>query len=247
MAMRKRSVLLAGLAAVGLSVALNGSQYESTDRAIRLRFPDAADLSGLSIQYFLVGPFGGFGSFVRTRPDVREYSLDTWRGGQRAATVKVIIYCRGYGPVLLTESALADRRVGTLSIKLEPLKSVPLSGKVISTPVPRDLRIEAVYLAHWAHKFFGITDGAVASFMVDTTKVAADGSFALRVPDFAHDPVTTSFGDGLWRGEIRLIAREMASENIPYQLEEVQQAGQPASLSIAAEYPQDLMLVGIPR
>jgi hypothetical protein len=245
--MRKRSLFLAGLAAVGLSVALNGSQHESTERVIRLRFPNGADLSGLSIQYFLVGPFGGFGSFVRTSPDVREYSVDTWRGGQQASTLKAIIYCRGYRPVLLTESALAERRVGTVSIGLEPMGWLPLSGRLIAVPAPTDLKIEAAYLAYWAHKFFGITDGEVPSFTVDTTKVAADGSFALRVPDFAHDPVATSFGDGLWRGEIRLVAREMGSGNIPYQLEEVQQAGQPVRLSIAAEYPRDLLLVGIPR
>ena len=204
-------------------------------------------MAGLSIQYFLVGPFGGFGSIVRTRPDVREYSLETWRAGQQATTLKAIIYCRGYRPVLLTESGLAERRVGTVSIKLEPLGWLPLAGRLISVPAPTDLRIEAAYLAHWAHKFFGIADGAVPSFTVDTTKVAADGSFALRLPDLAHDPVATSFGDGLWRGEIRLVVREEGSGNIPYQLEEIQQAGQPVGLPIAAEYPQDLVLVGVPR
>ena len=84
--MRKRSLFSAGLAVVGLSVMLNGSQHESTERAIRLRFSDAADLSGLSIQYFLVGPFGGFGSFVRTRPDVTVF-IGTWRS-QQASTLQ---------------------------------------------------------------------------------------------------------------------------------------------------------------
>ena len=78
-----------------------------------------------------------------------------------------------------------------------------------------------------------------------TTKVAPTAHSHCML--FAHDPVATSFGDGLWRGEIRLFAREMGTGNMPYSLEEVQQAGQPASLAIAAEYPQDLVLVGIPR
>lgn len=245
--MRKRSVFLAGLAAVGLSVALYGSQRESVERAVRLRFPEGPDLSGLSIQYFLVGPFGGFGSFVRTSADVREYAIDTWSEGQQASTLKVIFYCRGYRLVLMNEAALAERRVGTVSIGLEPLGSLPLSGRLIAVPAPTNLKIEAVYLASWAHKFFGIADGMVPSFTVDTTTVAADGSFTLRVPDFAHDPVVTSFDEGPWRGEIRLVAREIGSGNTPFQLEEVQQVDQPFGLSIAARYPQDLQLVGIPK
>ncbi len=242
-----RSLLVAGLAAAGLAVVLSGSQEESSQRAIRLRFPDRVDLTGLSIRYQITGLFGGYGSYIRTRPDVREYAIDTWSRGVQAATLKAMIYCPGYRIVLLTESALVGRRVGPISIAFEPLGWVPLSGRVTSVPSTKDVRVEAVYLAHWGHEFFGILDGPVQSFTVDTTKVAADGSFALRVPDFAHDPVTTSFGDGSIRGEIRVVAREAETGNIPYSLEEIERAGQPVSLPIAAEYQRDLVLVGVPR
>jgi hypothetical protein len=129
-----RSLLVVGLAATGLAVVLSGSQEESSQRAIRLRFPDRADLTGLSIRYSMTGSFGGYGSFVRTRPDVREYAIETWRGSQPAATLKAIIYCPGYRMVLLAESELAGRRVGPVSIALVPLGWVPLSGRVTSVP-----------------------------------------------------------------------------------------------------------------
>ena len=241
-----RSLLVAGVAATGLAVVLSGSQEETSQRAIQLRFPDRADLTGLSIRYYMTGLFGGYGSFVRTRPDVREYAIETWRGGLQAGTFKAIIYCPGYRTVLLTESALAGRRVEAISVALEPLGWVPLSGRVTSVPTTKDLSVEAVYLPFWAQEFFGILDGPVPRFTVDTTKVAADGSFTLRVPDFAHDPVTTAVGDGKMRGEIHVVAREAQSGNTPYALEQIERAGQPVSLPIAAEY-QDLILVGVPR
>jgi hypothetical protein len=94
--MRRRTLFLAGFVAVALCVGVSGSQNESSERFIRLRFPDRADLAGLSIRYFIEGPFGGFSNFVRTTPNVREYALETWRGGQPARTLKAIIYCPGY-------------------------------------------------------------------------------------------------------------------------------------------------------
>ena len=231
---------------VGIAAVLNASQNESSERAIRLRFPDRADLTGLSIRYSLVGPFGRFDSFVRPQPDVREYALDTSYRGQQATTLKAVIYCPGYRIVLLTEPALAARRIGTVSIALEPLGWVPLSGRLVSVPAPENLSIEVVYLAHWEHAFSGLADGAVASFTVATSKVAADGTFALNVPDLARDPVVTSFSEGQ-RGVLRLIARETATRNIPYALEEIQQAGQEVDLPVAAEYPRDLLLVAVRR
>src|SRR5688572_20704414 len=97
------------------------------------------------------------------------------------------------------------------------------------------------------HTFFGIADGPVASFTVAASKVAADGTFALNVPDLARDPVVTSFSEGLLRGVLRLIGRETETGNIPYGLEEIQQAGREVNLPVAAEYPRDLLLVAVPR
>lgn len=245
--MQRQPLFLACLAVVGFAVGLGGFQNESSEQAIRLRLPDRADLTGLSIQYFLEGPFGGFGSFVRTDPGVREYALETWRGGQPATTLKAIIYCPGYRIALLRESALAGRRIGTLPIGLEPLGTIPLSGRLTSVPAPQRLTIEAVYFAYWGHRFFGITDGRVASFTVATSKVAADGAFALNVPDFARDPVVTSFPEGPLRGSLRLIGREAESGNIPFVLEEIRQAGQEITFPVAPEYPRDLLLVAIRR
>jgi hypothetical protein len=181
----------------------------------------------------------------RTKPDVREYILETWREGQQATMFKAIIYCPGKRILLLTRSAHSGGLVGTISIELEPLDWVPLSGRLVSVAAGRDLNVEAVYLAHWGHAFFGILDGPVASFTVATTKVAADGTFALNVPDFAHDPVVTSFDERAGRGVLWLAVP--AAGNASYRLEEIHQAGREFGLPIAAEYPRDLLLVAVPQ
>jgi hypothetical protein len=230
---------------IGLAiVTLDGSQAVTSARGVRLRFPDRADLRGLAIQYQLVGSFGGYGSFLRTSPDVREYVVETSRDGQAATTLKAIIYCPGYRIVLVNESDLQSRR--SVLIDLKPLGSVPLSGQLVSAPIPLDLNIEAVYLAYWSHSFFRIADGAVAQFTVATSKVAPDGSFSLNIPDLARDPVVASFPEGPERGEIRLIPRESGTGNIPYLLE-IHNAERNFHLPVAAEYPRDLLLVGAPR
>src|SRR5256885_1108215 len=106
---------------IGLAiVTLDASQAVTSGRIVRLRFPDRADLRGLSIQYYLVGSFGGYGSFLRTSPDVREYVVETSRDGQQATTLKAIIYCPGYRFVLVNESELESHRSHTLSIDLRP-------------------------------------------------------------------------------------------------------------------------------
>jgi len=245
--MGKPSVLLVTVLCSALIVGLDGSQGRTTERSVRLRFPDRADLTGLSIQYYLVGSSGRLGGLVHTAPDNREYVVETSQQGEQSNSLKAIVYCPGYRLVLLNESDLSSRQSGAISIDLKPLGWVPLSGWLISGPIPRDLNIEATYLAHWGHPFFGIADGAVASFTVATSKVALDGSFLLNIPDFARDPVVTSFQEGPMRGELRLIARESGTQNIPYALEEVQNPERDVNLPVAAEYSRELLLVGVPR
>jgi hypothetical protein len=87
----------------------------------------------------------------------------------------------------------------------------------------------------------------VASFTVATSKIAADGTFDLHVPDFARDPVVTSFGGGFSRGVLRLVPRETQAGNIPYVLENVQQPGREVALPVSEEYSRDLLLVAVSR
>ena len=129
-----------------------------------MRFPEGVDLTGLSINYFLSGPFGGYGTFVRTNPSVREYVLETSHDGQPAKSIKAIIYCPGYQTVLFTREGPWDASSDTVNVALVPLSSVPLAGRVTGIADPEGLLLEIRYAAFWSHAFFGIYDGAVVSF-----------------------------------------------------------------------------------
>jgi hypothetical protein len=227
-----------------LVVAAQGRR-PSIDNTFLLRFPRTVDTTGLSISYFLTGPFGGYGSYVRTKSNVREYVIETLYEGKSAKTLKAIIYCPGYGVELLSASPLTVPSGISPFVELKTLPSIPLSGKVV-LPKGRSVtspKIEVVYSAYWSHQFFGISDGAVITFKVASTDVAEDGSFSIMVPDFTRDPVVTSFEK---KGVLRLMAREPNTGNMPYILERAEQPGRGAELVIAAEYDGELILYAKP-
>jgi hypothetical protein len=183
--------------------------------AVHLRFADGPPLRGLTIDTYMTGPFGGRGEYVKTRPDVREYTIDTGE----ATTFRAIVYCPGYEFALL----------GTMddaTIALRPLPSLPLRGHVISLAHPEAYTIEAVYYTPWSHDFFGMLDGMVASFVVASAPLAADGSFALALPDLQRDPAAKG------RGAFTLLIRNTKTWNIAGRKE----------LPIAAEYPRGVMI-----
>jgi len=201
-----------------LLVAIVVAAAASACAQLRLEFAEGPVLRGLQINSYLTGSFGGLGDWVRTRADVREYTIDA----DGAKTFKAIVYCPGYEFVLLD-------RPGREVIRLRPLRSLTLSGHVISAAHPERLTIEVVYLAEWEHEFFGILDGLVSSFAVASTPLASDGSFTLTLPDLLHDPIVGARKD---RGSFTLHVRETKGWNL---------VGS-TTLELAAEYPRDLMV-----
>lgn len=103
-------VLVMALSAACLAVVLDGSQSVSSERVMRLRFPNAADLQSVSIHYLLKGPFGGYGNFGRLHLNSREYLLETWHKGQPGTTLKAIVFCPGYRIVRSSASSTAPCR-----------------------------------------------------------------------------------------------------------------------------------------
>lgn len=209
------------------------------DDAFRLRFAKDVDTAGLSIQYFLTGPFGGYGGSVRTRPKVWDYAIDTSYEGQPARHLKAIIYRPGYGVRLI--DAPLPAVPAAVRVELEPLPSTRLSGRIVRPEggAAKNFKLEIIYLALWGHEFFGITDGPVSAFRVAAAEVPGDGSFAITVPDFTRDPAVGALKG---RGMFRLVAREPKTGNEAYTLERAGEAGRAAMLEIGAEYGEGLLL-----
>ena len=239
--MRTRASLLALAVTVSLTAALAGFQ-SPTSATIRLRLPDGIDLTGLGIRYYLTGPFGGFGGFVQTDPKTREYGIDLTRQGKLAGSFKAVIYRPGSRFVLLRESVTEGLAARTLSIDLEPLGSIPLTGEIILVRPVLGLSIHGTYLANWGHDFYGIVDGFVDQFPVGTTEIEKDGSFTLNVPDFMRDP-TVAAHTGYSRGSFLLEVYQTGTGNRVYRLEEVARPGRSAEIPVASDYSRSVQLV----
>ena len=219
-----------------------GRQDFRASGSIRLTVPEAIDMADVSILYLLTGPFGAYGSFVRTRPTVREYDIDASQAGRPADKLRAIIYCPGYRTVLLTESRFDNGPPRVVPIELEPLGWIRLAGRVTdAVAAPQPLAIEVTYLAVWSHPFFGIADGAVASYVVASTELKPDGSFETMVPDLAHDPAVARYA-GNERGFLQLLARDPQTGNIAYFLKARESPSQ-IGLPIATVYPGELQFM----
>src|SRR5215475_9163040 len=167
-----------------------------------IRLPSTIDTTGLQINYFITGGFGGYGGFVRTKSGLHAYVIETSYENKPAETLKIIVYCPGYGMELINVPSLAASSDDGAYVSLKPLPSVQVSGRIAAPEgsARKDFKIEVSYLARWDHEFFGIADGIVTSVKLTTAGVRGDGSFSVTIPDFARDPALDSFRD---KGVIR--------------------------------------------
>jgi hypothetical protein len=216
------------------------AQSFSGGQSFLLRLPSAVDTTGFHISYFMTGDFGGFGGFVRTKPNLHGYVIDTSYENKPASTLKIIVYCPGYGIELLNLPSLSDLSDMSSSVRLKPLPTAHLSGKIVTPEgdALKDFKIEVIYWAHWKLEFFGIGDGAVSPFKLASADVSRDGSFSVAIPDFTRDPAIAPFME---KGMIGLRARDPRTGNLAYRLESAQRPGIDAELEVSTKYNELLL------
>src|SRR5262245_25936763 len=226
---------IVALAFLPVSIGRAQAQRNPDSHSFLLRLPASVDTTGLNISYYITGAFGGFGGYVRTKPNVRDYLIEASYENRPAQTLKIIIYCPGYGIKLIDVSSLADSSSRSAAVELEPLPSVSLTGKIVAPEGRnrRNFKMEVEYLAFWVQEVFGIADGMVASFKVASADVKHDGVFSIAVPDFARDPAIASFKE---KGALTLRARDPKTGNAAYTLESADRPGRVAKLGVAAKY-----------
>lgn len=201
----------------------------------RIHLPEAVDTKDLEITYYLLGPFGGYGSFVRTKAGVHEYEIDTSYERKPARSLKAVIYCPGYRMETLNYPSLADLREQSAEIRLKPLAAIPFSGKVL-LPVrlrAAEVRVEVSLAASWECEFFGLMDCLYAPYKVTSAEVAEGGRFSVMLPDLAHDPV---FGSYKRPGEFIFTVSEHKSGKRLFWLRPEGGSGVNGRIPVAARY-----------
>ena len=71
------------------------------------------------------------------------------------------------------------------------IPSVALRGQIfpVSLTQEQPTEVEVQYVASWSHKFFGIYDGAVATFRLGGAVPDRDGKFTFELPAFYRQEV----------------------------------------------------------
>jgi hypothetical protein len=177
-----------------------------------IRLPPEIRSEQVQARYFLTGPFGGLGSFLKAEPEQNVYLIGTSVNHQAAETLKVILYAPGCQIVTIDVPSLSESEK-TEEIPCEDLPSITFNGRV-ELPEPlrtRPYEVEIKYMAYWAHDFFGIAEGMVSSFHLARVTPDEGGAFQVLLPNFTKDAVTESFHRN---AGLQFIARERDTGNI---------------------------------
>jgi hypothetical protein len=88
------------------------------------------------VRYFLTGPFGGYGAFVRGAEADGTYRIPLTQNGKPANTLKAILYARGCQFSLISMD-LATTPTRSAMFECLPLSTITLSGQVSPPPSGR--------------------------------------------------------------------------------------------------------------
>jgi hypothetical protein len=110
--------------------------------------------------------------------------------GKAATAIRMIVYAKGCEIQTFVIPLAGDSRVNR-EFRCQPVATVRLSGRIVPDELVRDNNAELVvlYMAYWAHEFYGITDGPVTEFRLATVAPRANGKFQLELPCFSADTV----------------------------------------------------------
>jgi hypothetical protein len=179
--------------ALGVSVAL--SLIAQGKEGLIIELDPNIRPDSVHVDYFLEGGFGAYGDFTdRTKASDQELFVPIYLDGQRATSLKAVVYAKGCE---LATFVLDPLPPGSSRVRFECYKlgAVWLKGVVTGYPRPSELTVRLRYLADWSHAFFGILDGAVLSLAIAEVVPDRAGRFAVEVPDFANDGVSKSHKD----------------------------------------------------
>jgi hypothetical protein len=198
---------------------------------VLLTLPSGVASETVQIDYFLTGPFGGYGGFVRAERNIASYDIEPFVDGRPADNIKIIAYLPGceIDTLDLTFSGAPVEHW----LDCYPLGWASFRGQLspASTTRAQSREIEVDYLAMWSHRFFGIADGPVTKIRLGTVRPERDGKFEIALPDFYNQ-------SSLRDGAIQFVLRDPKTGNIIAFLKPAETTpNSPDWLSVQASYP----------
>ena len=243
-----RGRALAFVMLLGLPFLLGGAErgQEAEPAPFEIRLPPEIRSEQVQATYFLGGPFGAHGDFLKAEPELNAYQIGTSVNHQAAESLMVILYAPGCQIVTISVHSLSGSERAA-DVTCEDLPPITFNGRV---ELPEALRrrpyeVEVTYMAYWAHGFFGIADGAVTTFLLARVTPDEGGAFQVPLPNFAKDAVTESFHRD---AGLRFIARERDTGNIVSLLAPANVQGKNLhDLPIKPKYPTEVIFKPVPE
>jgi hypothetical protein len=136
------------------------AQHSSGDDQIRVVLPRRVETKSCRLQYFLVGPFGGYSGFARPKLDGSEFEIETVHEGEAVERLQVILFCSGYQIETMAFNSLPDLDGRTLQVHPKPLGTVHFRGVVrgLTLQQVQPLYVDVDYTPWWICEFFRLPD-----------------------------------------------------------------------------------------
>lgn len=147
----------------------------------------------VQVRYFLTGEFGLISASSTAADEKGQLVIRTEVESKPAKSFKAIAYAPGCQFVVINvEDLSTSNRQG--QFECQSLPKTLLQGRVpASSLTGKDLQVEVLYVCDWAAQFFQLPHGAISPLSLGKVPVATDGSFAVELPDFAGDPLWSTF------------------------------------------------------
>ena len=191
---------------------------EPDGREFMLRVTPPPALNACVFNSFQTGAFGGYGGTRVRNLGGGAFALRTGLGGKPATTLKIAVWCRGYGMALVDVAAL-ESSTFERSLSLTPRKDLPLNGRLLPSPDGVSLAgatLRVYYNADWLCEFFNLADCMVPTWEVAVDRIADAGTVRVMVPDFAGDPVVAKSPAGTPRASTGSFSLRADRDVAPY-------------------------------
>jgi hypothetical protein len=212
---------------------------EPDGREFMLHVTPAAALNACVFNSFQTGAFGGYGSTLVRNLGGGAFALRTGLGGKPATTLKIAMWCRGYGMALVDVAAL-ESSTFERSISLTPRKELPMAGRLLPSSDGVSLAgatLRVYYNADWLCEFFNLADCMVPTWEVAVDRIADAGTFRVMVPDFAGDPVVAKSPGGTPRASPGSFSLRADRNAAPYDYWLEREGATSGTVAVASTYP----------
>lgn len=202
----------------------------------------------VDIRYYMTGEFGGYSSFVRQQPNMREYVIGASFENKPAREITVLAYAPGCEFASFDIALTANVEVEKRQFRCQPLRDVPITGYIDPHELPTEKPVDVVaeLEATWICRYFNMVDCLVPSVSlgkVGSIDPARGGEFQMTVPDFLSDPTINSVDQttGTEAGTILFVLKDRLLGRTLAAIKPKDSAQGQRGLSLQRDYPSPVV------